>query len=869
MVRVKGWIGAALIMLAVACPVWSQDQMEPQALLKKVSETYKNLKRYHFEGVTVMESKAGEGQVRSESRSEETFSIAAVKPDRMRGEMRSPTFSLLTVSDGRTDWVLASATNQYTKKPAGQKGRPGAGGLDPVSSWVSRSTSRLAEYERLADRAKEAKILREEAVEVSGGRVNCYVVEVEYQPTVGYPNVPSSRRTLWVDKARYLVLRSITTTKYQVPYSHPYEVKNTTTFTTAKVDEPLPDTLFVFVPPEGAKEVEEWSFPGLTTRPEVKRAEFIGKEATDFTLKDLDGKEFNLQSLRGKVVLLDFWATWCGPCRVELPYIEKLHREFKDKDLLVLGIDDEEPEVARDFMKKSGYTFTTLVDDQHAAAQSYQINLIPQVLIIGKDGKVVNHYFGTKGEDELRAGLQKAGINTGEVTRAGSGQGAEPPKIKNPTSPAPMTVYADPKALPESKGGPGKGAGIGTGEGAGVGTGQGSSAGPGPGEIEEAGKNGAGRPVILYRERAKYTEEAARNKVQGVVVLSAIFTSDGRITGIKVVRSLPDGLTEKAIEAAQKIRFRPATKNGQPISVRMQIEYSFALEANPAPQAQTPAQAGAGPLGLNNASPEVNRAPAGLNRFTGTWKNISLNTGGITSLEIKLDGTKVMVQAWGKCHPADCDWGQVEAQPYGPSVSSNLAAATQVLSAVFQPGFSQRLMLIYPEGKDRLRVEVLTRYTDRSGRSNFRSIDTLARELSASAPLSSASEGNGSTSDPKERKISVSGGVLQGNAIKKVQPPYPVEAKAAHASGAVQVQVTISEDGRVIEAEIVSGHPLLREASLVAARQWVFKPFELSGVAVKVRGVLIFNFTLPVRYLGLPGCPGRCFAVIVALSNHP
>jgi protein TonB len=86
--------------------------------------------------------------------------------------------------------------------------------------------------------------------------------------------------------------------------------------------------------------------------------------------------------------------------------------------------------------------------------------------------------------------------------------------------------------------------------------------------------------------------------------------------------------------------------------------------------------------------------------------------------------------------------------------------------------------------------------------------------------------------------------VLQGNAIKKVPPPYPEEAKAAHASGAVQVQVTISEDGHVIEAAVISGHPLLREASLEAAKQWIFKPVELSGVPVKVQGILTFNFTL-------------------------
>jgi TonB family protein len=100
------------------------------------------------------------------------------------------------------------------------------------------------------------------------------------------------------------------------------------------------------------------------------------------------------------------------------------------------------------------------------------------------------------------------------------------------------------------------------------------------------------------------------------------------------------------------------------------------------------------------------------------------------------------------------------------------------------------------------------------------------------------------TGEETPKRLNVSGGVLQGNAIKKVQPPYPPIAKAARASGPVQVQITISETGEVIEASVINGHPLLRDAALQAARQWLFAPTELSGVPVKVQGILNFNFTL-------------------------
>ncbi len=85
------------------------------------------------------------------------------------------------------------------------------------------------------------------------------------------------------------------------------------------------------------------------------------------------------------------------------------------------------------------------------------------------------------------------------------------------------------------------------------------------------------RPRILSQEKAHYTDLARSNRVQGTVVLNMIFAADARITGLRVVRGLPDGLNEEAAKAAKKIRFRPACKNGKPVSVRMSVEFTFNL----------------------------------------------------------------------------------------------------------------------------------------------------------------------------------------------------------------------------------------------------------------------------------------------------
>ncbi len=98
-----------------------------------------------------------------------------------------------------------------------------------------------------------------------------------------------------------------------------------------------------------------------------------------------------------------------------------------------------------------------------------------------------------------------------------------------------------------------------------------------PADLPAMGKDGVGRPTILSREKARYTEAARLNLVQGTIVMSVVFSAEGEIKEIRVIRSLPDGLTRKAIEAALKIRFNPATKDGVPVSVRGNLEFTFNL----------------------------------------------------------------------------------------------------------------------------------------------------------------------------------------------------------------------------------------------------------------------------------------------------
>ncbi|SHJ91651.1 Peroxiredoxin [Malonomonas rubra DSM 5091] len=121
-----------------------------------------------------------------------------------------------------------------------------------------------------------------------------------------------------------------------------------------------------------------------------------GDIAPDFTLEDTEGNKVTLSSLRGKVVMVNFWATWCPPCKEEMPSMERLNKMMAGEDFVMLAInaDDNGRDVVPDFLKKNPHDFTVLYDDQGAAKQSYGVYKMPESFIINKGGKIVEKVVG-------------------------------------------------------------------------------------------------------------------------------------------------------------------------------------------------------------------------------------------------------------------------------------------------------------------------------------------------------------------------------------------------------------------------------------------------------------------------------------------
>jgi peroxiredoxin len=121
-----------------------------------------------------------------------------------------------------------------------------------------------------------------------------------------------------------------------------------------------------------------------------------GKLAANFTLKDLNGGAISLASLRGKVVFLNIWATWCAPCREEMPSIESLYNAFKaNKDFVVLAVSqDTDGSSVRPFVQQNHLQFTVLLDPRNEVGERYEVSGIPETFIIGRDGRIVAHHVG-------------------------------------------------------------------------------------------------------------------------------------------------------------------------------------------------------------------------------------------------------------------------------------------------------------------------------------------------------------------------------------------------------------------------------------------------------------------------------------------
>lgn len=188
------------------------------------------------------------------------------------------------------------------------------------------------------------------------------------------------------------------------------EFRRTTVYRDWKINQPIAASTFQFQPPADVEKVDSFVPKRASSQP----SPLLGQPAPDFTLKDLTGQEVSLSSLRGKIVVIDFWATWCPPCVKGLPIVASVTSAFKDKDVVFYAINVREdvPTITA-FLKSKSLDIPVLLDSEGAIGQLYGVSGIPQSYIIDKAGIIRAAHRG------LAADLEKQ--LTEELTTLSSG----------------------------------------------------------------------------------------------------------------------------------------------------------------------------------------------------------------------------------------------------------------------------------------------------------------------------------------------------------------------------------------------------------------------------------------------------------------
>jgi thiol-disulfide isomerase/thioredoxin len=366
--------------------LFSQPPPDARELLLHSGDAIKKYSSYQIHSLSIIETRGG-----TNTRMQMPATISVRRPDRMRIESETDAAATTVVSDGAHTYIYLDQQKKYIRRAAT---------TSPESVLGENST--LKNLPDITNSIKSVEITGEKTMEIDDQQYECWVVEAHYD-TIKIPGqnltIFEAVETIWISKTLGLTLQNSFTARLLIgTLPEPVVMTQATTTVGISLNADLPDSLFVFTPPPGATLTADWTLPGIS-KPDVE-----GKPAP--FLK-------GAPPTQGKVVLLDFWTSWCGPCKRESLILEKLHKEFRGKGLVVLGVNVGEDQETVD---KAHLAYPSLqLDADDEALKTLAVNAYPTLVLIDRAGKVAFYDIGAKSEASLRAALAKTGIKAAPV----------------------------------------------------------------------------------------------------------------------------------------------------------------------------------------------------------------------------------------------------------------------------------------------------------------------------------------------------------------------------------------------------------------------------------------------------------------------
>ena len=375
-------------------------------MLDQIRDAYANLSTLELAGTFTLDADAaGEKQNHSA-----TFTASFQTPTKFRHEMKD---DVLVVSTGEKLFSVLVPRNQYiTVEAPTERGSTLAAGVGDLLHEQNPSLALALSKDAGAQLAENTSAIEKAAdVKIDGTNFPALKLTQKDRDVIVLMDPETGLlRQMQVDLKKLFVEQG-------VPQVN--KVVITIDYSKTTAGGALDAAKFAFTPPPGATLIKtEMAFmgdqagPGSGDPSDEPAQKLVGQAAPAFKLEGTDGNAVSpIDDFKGKVIVLDFWATWCPPCREALPHLDQLYKDQRDQGVAVFAVNERESkEKALTFMTQQNLSIPVLLDANGEVGAQYVVNGIPQTVVIGKDGKVANVFvgFGDGSADKLAEAVEAA-----------------------------------------------------------------------------------------------------------------------------------------------------------------------------------------------------------------------------------------------------------------------------------------------------------------------------------------------------------------------------------------------------------------------------------------------------------------------------